>query len=65
MAPLEQDKARKTFSSPTQGTAGLYIYRNTNLGGALKKFVYIDGELVAETGPMTYFYFEIQGGKRK
>jgi len=65
MASLEDDTARKNFSSPSPGTAGLYIYRNTNLGGALKKFIYIDGELVAETGPMTYFYFEVQGGKRK
>jgi hypothetical protein len=65
MASLESDTARKNFPSPSPGTAGLYIYRNTTLGGALKKDIFIDGELVAETAPMTYFYFEVQGGKRK
>jgi hypothetical protein len=65
MAPVEEDVARKEFSAPTPGTAGLYIYRNSNLGGALKKSVYIDGELIGETGPMTYFYKEVQAGKRQ
>jgi hypothetical protein len=65
MATVENDTTRKSFPSPSPGTAGLYIYRNTHLGAALKKDIFIDGELVAETVAMTYFYFEVQGGKRK
>jgi len=65
MASVDNDTARKSFPSPSPGTAGLYIYRNTTLGGALKKDIFIDGERVAETAPMTYFYFEVQGGTRK
>jgi len=64
MASVESDKERKEFSAPSQGTAGLYIYRNSALGGALKKSVYVDGQLVGETAPMTYFYKEVQPGER-
>lgn len=63
MASHEDDKLRKEFSSPSQGTAGLYIYRNSNFGGALKKSVYLDDELIGETGPKTYFYQQITAGK--
>lgn len=63
MAPEEDDKARKEFSSPTQGSAGLYIYRNSTFGGALKKSVYVDGELLGETAPKTYFYKEVPPGE--
>ena len=65
MASEEDDKARKEFSVPSQGNAGIYIYRNSSFGGALKKSVYIDGELIGETAPMTYFFKEVHVGKRK
>ena len=65
MATVENDTARKSFPSPSPGTAGLYIYRNTSLGGALKKDIFIDDVRVAETAPMTYFYFEVEDGIRK
>jgi hypothetical protein len=65
MAAVENDTARKSFPSPSPGTAGLYIYRNTSLGGALKKDIFIDDVRVAETAPMTYFYFEVEDGMRK
>jgi hypothetical protein len=65
MSSIENDTARKNFPSPSPGTAGLYIYRNTSLGGGLKKDIFIDDERVAETAPMTYFYFEVQEGIRK
>jgi len=63
MASMEEDNLKKQFTAPPQGTSGLYIYRNTNLGGALKKDVYIDGKLIGETAPMTYFYKRVKAGK--
>lgn len=63
LASLDEDKVRKTFSPPADGLAGLYIYRNSYIGGALKKYLYIDGELFGESGPMTYFYREIAPGE--
>ena len=65
LAPDEEDDARKTFASPPQGTAGLYIYRNSTFGGALKKSLYIDGEFIGESAPMTYFYEEISPGEHR
>jgi hypothetical protein len=62
MASDKEDAARKEFSAPPQDSAGLYIYRNTSLGGVLKKNVYIDGEFIGETAPMTYFYKVITPG---
>jgi len=63
MGSLEDDKARKTFSPPSQGTAGLYIYRNSNFGAALTKAIYVDGQFIGESGPKTYFYKKIKPGK--
>lgn len=65
LAPAEEDTARKTFSAPPQGSTGLYIYGNSTFGGALKKSVYIDGELIGESAPLTYFYREISPGEHR
>jgi hypothetical protein len=37
MASSEADQAKKEFSAPSDGKSGLYIYRNSSLGAALKK----------------------------
>ena len=65
MASEEDDRLRKEFSAPAEGTAGLYIYRNSNFGAALAKSVYIDGEHIGETAPMTYFYKQVKSGEHK
>jgi len=65
MASTADDQLRKEFALPPEGKAGLYIYRNSNFGGALKKSVYVDGQLVGETAPMTYFYKEVALGEHK
>lgn len=63
MASSEEDNIKKQFSAPPQGSSGLYIYRNSNFGGALTKDVYLDGKLIGETAPMTYFYKRVKSGK--
>ena len=65
MAPVEEDELRKQFAPPSQGRAGLYIYRNQVFGTILTPALYVDGELVGETAVKTYFYREIEPGKRK
>ncbi len=62
MASAEDDNIKKQFKSPPRDASGLYIYRNTNFGGALKKSVYVDGKLIGETAPMTYFYTMVKAG---
>lgn len=54
------DKA-KQFNPPSNGMAGLYIYRSGSLGGALKKDVWVDGTCIGETAPDVFFYEEVAG----
>ncbi len=63
MESSEKDQALKTFAAPPQDQAGLYIFRDSLLGAALKKTVKIDGEVIGETGPNTYFYRLITPGQ--
>ncbi|MFT5789090.1 MAG: hypothetical protein ACI8SJ_001198 [Shewanella sp.] len=62
MASSEQDSALKQFQKPQNGNAGLYIYRNTFGGQALKKNVYLDGKLIGETANKVFFYKELAPG---
>jgi len=59
----ESDKA-KQFNAPTQGKAGLYIYRSGGLGGALKKDVFVNNKCVGETAPNVFFYQEVDGNQQ-
>lgn len=40
----------------------MYIYRNSSFGGALKKTISIDGAIIGESAPNTYFYKELNPG---
>jgi hypothetical protein len=63
MASLEDDAIRKEFNAPTDGKAGLYIYRNSNFGGAIKKNIYVDQQFLGQTAPMVYHYVELDQGE--
>ena len=65
MATEADDAAAKSFSPPPSDKAGVYIYRDSRLGRALKKRVYVDGEVIGETGSKTYFYTLVEPGERK
>lgn len=63
MASKQEDEAAKKFSLPANGKAGVYIYRNTFGGQALKKDVSLDGALLGETANKVYFYKVVEPGK--
>lgn len=63
MGPASQDAALKTFPAPEEGKAGVYIYRNSFVGKALKKNLYLDGEFIGESANKTYFYRQVQPGE--
>ncbi|MCU1716420.1 DUF2846 domain-containing protein [Pseudomonas sp. 5P_3.1_Bac2] len=63
MASTEQDQQSKTFSAPPPDQSGLYIFRDSILGAALKKTVKVDGEVIGETASNTYFYRLIKPGQ--
>jgi hypothetical protein len=62
MAGMEQDAAAKTYQVK-QGKANIYVYRNENLGGAIKLTLLMDGKLVGDTGPKTYYLLEVEPGR--
>jgi hypothetical protein len=63
MESKEQDSAAKQFVAPEGEMSGVYIFRNSNFGAALKKLISLDGNPLGQTAPMTYFYKDIAPGK--
>ena len=65
MASKAEDTSLKEFSKPAADKSGLYVYRNSFVGQALKKDLYIDGVRAGETANKVYFYKEIAPGKHQ
>ena len=65
MGSAEQDAALKKFPAPSGDQAGLYVYRNSFVGQALKKNLYIDGQFIGETANKVYFYKSVKPGTVK
>jgi Protein of unknown function (DUF2846) len=63
MATKEESAKAKEFNQPSPGNAGVYIYRNSFVGKALKKDILIDGKCIGESAPDVFFYAEVEGGK--
>jgi hypothetical protein len=62
--PMESKEASdraKKFGSPPFESAGIYIYRPSSFGGALKKDVRIDGKCIGESAPYVFFYERVTG----
>jgi protein involved in sex pheromone biosynthesis len=65
MASKQEDTALKQFTSPPKEKAGLYIYRDTFVGQALKKNISLDSKIIGETANKVYFYKEVTPGKHE
>lgn len=63
MASKEEDAAAKAFKAPAAEVTGVYIYRDSNFGAAVKKLVALDGKPLFQSAAKTYFYTEVQPGK--
>lgn len=64
--PMESKEASdqaKRFSPPSQGNAGLYIYRTAGVGAALKKDILVNGKCVGESAKNVFFYDEVKGNQ--
>lgn len=59
----ESDKA-KQFSAPSAGNSGVYVYRNSFVGKALKKDIWINGDCLGESASDVFFYTQVEGGKK-
>lgn len=63
MASQAESSKAKEFNPPGEGNAGVYIYRDSWVGKALKKDIWIDGECLGESAPDVFFHTEVEGGK--
>ena len=61
MEDTEKNLAAKQFNPPSNGNAGLYIYRNSFVGKSLKKDIWVNGKCIGETAPDVFFYEEVKG----
>jgi hypothetical protein len=63
MASKEESARAKEFNLPSAGNAGVYIYRNSVVGKALKKDIWINGKCIGESASDVFFYAEVEGEK--
>ncbi|MGI2079602.1 DUF2846 domain-containing protein [Shewanella putrefaciens] len=49
---------------PADNKSGIYIYRNSFVGQALKKNIYINGEMIGESANKVFFYKEVEPGEQ-
>lgn len=64
MASKEESDKLKQFNAPSGGTSGVYVYRNSFVGKALKKDIWVDGKCLGESAPDVFFYTQVEGGKK-
>ena len=53
----------KAFNAPPKGNAGLYIYRDSIFGTALKKDIWIDNKCLGESAIKVFFYQPVKGNQ--
>jgi hypothetical protein len=63
MADKAASSQAKTFSEPSDGSAGLYVYRDSSFGSALKKDIFIDGDCLGQSAPKVFFYEQVPGNR--
>jgi len=63
LEPKEMSESAKAFNTPPEGKAGLYVYRDSFVGQALKKDIWIDNKCLGETANAIFFYKDVEGNK--
>ncbi len=56
METKEVSARAKSFTMPSEGHAGLSIYRDSMLGAALKKDIWVDDKCIGESAPHVFFF---------
>ena len=64
MESIEKSNQAKQFIPPSNDNSGLYIYRDSFVGQALKKDIWVDSKCIGESAPDTFFYVEVAGDKK-
>ncbi len=64
MTSMKEDSSAKEFKvDPAKSS--IYVYRNENFGGAISMTVSLDGRVGGQTGPKTYFLWEVAPGEHE
>lgn len=63
LASEAENTRAKAFPAPEKDHSGLYVYRDSFAGKALKKDIYLDGKCVGESADKVFFYQQIDAGK--
>lgn len=68
--PMDTDNnthQAKKYSAPSPGNANLYIFRAGNIGQALKKDIWLNGECIGASANNVFFFKEIiaEGAEHK
>jgi ABC-type hemin transport system ATPase subunit len=61
MTSTAEDATAKSFAVQP-GQANIYVYRNETLGAAIPMTVALNGKVAGQTGPQTYFLFQVDPG---
>jgi hypothetical protein len=61
MTSLDDDARAKAFIAKPDKSL-IYLYRNETFGGAIAMTVSLDGKVAGQTGPQTYFLWEVEPG---
>ena len=61
LEPKEISLEAQSFNAPPEGSSGLYIYRDSILGSALKKDIFVDNKCVGASAPKVFFYQAVKG----
>jgi hypothetical protein len=64
MTSPEEDQAAKSFAVK-KDKSSIYFYRNESFGGAILMTVTMDGKVAGQTGPETYFLWEVEPGEHE
>lgn len=62
MESKEKSDVAKKFSQPSSGNAGIYVFREGGVGGALKRNLWVDGKCIGASAPNVFFFEEVRGG---
>lgn len=62
MASPEMDSAAKSYAVKP-GTANVYLYRNEQMGAAIKMPVALNGKMVGDTAAKTYLLLQVPPGR--
>ncbi|GLR63188.1 DUF2846 domain-containing protein [Marinospirillum insulare] len=64
MASPEESAQAKEFNPPPEGASGIYVFRKDSpVGAALKKHIWINDECLGPTAKGVFFYHEVKVDK--